>query len=233
VHADLLRAAVADAGNDHRLGANEAPPAIVSVFLGEQLKTSSSSWRRAPPPQPSRAALMELGVTTLPPLPKDATDRNRTSPFAFTGNKFEFRAVGSSVPIYWPQTVLNTIAAESIEFIADKLDKLKTGDFAGLTKILSEGDQGAQARSLRGQRLLRGMARRGRQARSAQQQEHRGCPAGLQTEKAKKLFPKFAVLSERELESRVRDRLGALREGAEHRSQRAIEIAKTQILPPL
>ena len=89
---------------------------------------------------------MELGVTSLPVLPRDATDRNRTSPFAFTGNKFEFRAVGSSAPIYWPQTVLNTAVADSLEQLADKLEKLEPGDFDGLTSILSE-DRRRQRRS--------------------------------------------------------------------------------------
>jgi glutamine synthetase len=126
LHADLLRASVADAGNDHRLGANEAPPAIVSIFLGEQLEDIVEQLVKGPASSSKQGGQLELGVTTLPVLPKDATDRNRTSPFAFTGNKFEFRAVGSSVPIYWPQTVLNTIAAESIGFIADKLEKLKS-----------------------------------------------------------------------------------------------------------
>ena len=104
---------MADAGNDHRLGANEAPPAIVSVFLGEQLEDIVEQLEKGRASSSKQGGHLELGVTTLPLLPKDATDRNRTSPFAFTGNKFEFRAVGSSAPIYWPQTVLNTIVAES------------------------------------------------------------------------------------------------------------------------
>ena len=137
-HADILRASIADAGQDHRLGANEAPPAIMSIFLGSQLEDVDRAARaRAPRRGRRRAASVELGVTSLPVLPKDATDRNRTSPFAFTGNKFEFRAVGSSAPIYWPQTVLNTAVADSLAELADELEKLKPGDFEGLTKILS------------------------------------------------------------------------------------------------
>ncbi len=137
-HADLIRASIADAGNDHRLGANEAPPAIMSIFLGSQLEDVVDQLGKGGASASKKGGSVGLGVTSLPVLPRDATDRNRTSPFAFTGNKFEFRAVGSSAPIYWPQTVLNTAVADSLEALADKLDKLKPGDFDGLTKILSE-----------------------------------------------------------------------------------------------
>src|SRR6188472_387781 len=137
VHADLLRAGIADAGNDHRLGANEAPPAIVSIFLGSQLSAVVEQLAKGGATGSKQGGSVKLGVTSLPELAKDATDRNRTSPFAFTGNKFEFRAVGSSAPIYWPQTVLNTAVADSLRGLADELEKLPTGDFKGLTSILS------------------------------------------------------------------------------------------------
>ncbi|MES1239738.1 MAG: glutamine synthetase type III, partial [Chloroflexota bacterium] len=126
-HADILRASIADAGQDHRLGANEAPPAIMSVFLGSQLVDVIEQLEQGAASKSKKGGSVALGVTTLPELPKDATDRNRTSPFAFTGNKFEFRAVGSSAPIYWPQTVLNTAVADSLADLADELDKLKDG----------------------------------------------------------------------------------------------------------
>ena len=169
VHADLLRASIADAGQDHRLGANEAPPAIMSIFLGSQLEDVDRADRAG------RRVRIEEGRLDAGArrrrrcrrCPKDATDRNRTSPFAFTGNKFEFRAVGSSAPIYWPQTVLNTAVADSLEQLADELEKLKPGDFDGLTAILSGIVGATQAGPVRGQRLLRGVARRGRQARAA------------------------------------------------------------------
>jgi glutamine synthetase len=119
---DLLRVTVAHAGNDHRLGANEAPPAIVSIFLGEQLQAIMTQIEAGTPVSPRAGGLMEIGVTVLPKLPKDAGDRNRTSPFAFTGNKFEFRAVGASQSIAGPNTVLNTIVAESLDFIATRLE---------------------------------------------------------------------------------------------------------------
>jgi glutamine synthetase len=105
-YAELLRIAIAGPGNDHRLGANEAPPAIISIFLGEQLQDIVNQLEKGKASSSKSGGTMELGVSTLPPLPKDATDRNRTSPFAFTGNKFEFRAVGSTAPIYWPNTML-------------------------------------------------------------------------------------------------------------------------------
>ncbi len=119
---ELLRVSVASAGNDHRLGANEAPPAIISIFLGDQLQDVMDQLERSDLKSTKQGGFMEVGVSVLPKLPKDAGDRNRTSPFAFTGNKFEFRAVGSSFSISGPNVVLNTIVAESLDFIAGKLE---------------------------------------------------------------------------------------------------------------
>jgi glutamine synthetase len=119
---ELLRVSVASAGNDHRLGANEAPPAIISIFLGSQLSDVMEQLERSDLKSTKSGGFMELGVSVLPKLPKDAGDRNRTSPFAFTGNKFEFRAVGSSFSIGGPNVVLNTIVAESLDFIATQLE---------------------------------------------------------------------------------------------------------------
>jgi glutamine synthetase len=134
-YASLLRIAVSGPGNDHRLGANEAPPAIISVYLGEQLADVVSQLETGTPTKSTTGGVMELGVTTLPIFPKDATDRNRTSPFAFTGNKFEFRAVGSSQPCYFANVVLNTAAAEAIKQLADELERAPSGDF---NKVLTE-----------------------------------------------------------------------------------------------
>src|SRR5262249_4326159 len=118
--------AVAGAGNDHRLGANEAPPAIMSIFLGDQLQEVMDHLADQGAARTSRKeSQMEIGVSVLPKLPRHAGDRNRTSPFAFTGNKFEFRAVGSSQSIAGPNTVLNTIVAESLDLIATQLEKAK------------------------------------------------------------------------------------------------------------
>ncbi|MFA5199923.1 MAG: glutamine synthetase III [Candidatus Omnitrophota bacterium] len=123
LHADLLRASVALAGNEHRLGANEAPPAIISVFLGEQLTDILNMIEKGVKSKISKADIMDLGIGRLPKFNKDSTDRNRTSPFAFTGEKFEFRAVGSSQNISTPIAVINTIIAESLDYVSEQIKK--------------------------------------------------------------------------------------------------------------
>lgn len=123
VHADLLRASIASAHNDHRLGANEAPPAIMSIYLGDMLTDILDQLESGETKRTKNGAPLDLGATTLPHIPRHTSDRNRTSPFAFTGNKFEFRAVGSSQPVAWPNTVLNTIVAESLDVVAAALEK--------------------------------------------------------------------------------------------------------------
>jgi glutamine synthetase len=124
-YAKLLRASVANVGNEHRLGANEAPPAIVSIFLGEQLTDIMEQLTNGGARSSKSGGILKLGSSTLPPLPKDSTDRNRTSPFAFTGNKFEFRMVGSSQSTSGPMFALNTIVADVLSEIADELEKTK------------------------------------------------------------------------------------------------------------
>ncbi|MGV3604861.1 MAG: glutamine synthetase III [Planctomycetaceae bacterium] len=128
----LLRAVVATANNDHRLGANEAPPAIISIFLGDQLNDVFEQIKAGGAKSSKQPGHLTVGVDTLPPLPKHAGDRNRTSPFAFTGNKFEFRAVGSSQSIGGPLVALNSIVAESLDYIATELEKATGGDVAKL-----------------------------------------------------------------------------------------------------
>ena len=122
-YADMLRASAASPGNDHRLGANEAPPAIISVFLGEQLTDILKQFENGGVKSCKQGGVLKIGVNTLPTLPKDTTDRNRTSPFAFTGNKFEFRMVPSSSSVSGPNFVLNTIVAEVLSEVADRLEK--------------------------------------------------------------------------------------------------------------
>lgn len=122
---DLLRISVASAGNDHRLGANEAPPAIISVYLGDELHNVLESIVEGKSYSADRKSKMTIGVDVLPPIPKDSTDRNRTSPFAFTGNKFEFRSAGSSVSLAGPNTTLNAIVAETLKVFADELEGAK------------------------------------------------------------------------------------------------------------
>lgn len=139
-HADLLRASVALAGNEHRLGANEAPPAIISVFLGDQLTNILNMIEKGGKGKVSKRNIIDLGISTLPKFNKDTTDRNRTSPFAFTGAKFEFRAVGSSQNISTPIAVINAIIAESLDYVADKIKKASAGrDFnTAAIQVISE-----------------------------------------------------------------------------------------------
>ncbi len=140
LHADLLRASVALAGNEHRLGANEAPPAIISVFLGEQLTNILDMIEKGSKSSVSKRDIIDLGIARLPRFNKDTTDRNRTSPFAFTGSKFEFRAVGSSQNISTPITVINTIIAESLDYVAEKINRAQEGrDFnSAVMRVISE-----------------------------------------------------------------------------------------------
>ncbi len=230
-HADLLRASIADAGQDHRLGANEAPPAIMSIFLGSQLEDVVDQLDRGAASTSKKGGSMQLGATSLPELPKDATDRNRTSPFAFTGNKFEFRAVGSSAPIYWPQTVLNTAVADSLSQLADDLEKLKPGNFTGLTGILSK-IVGAHK-----QVLFEG---NGYSEEWHAEAAKRGLPNNrttvdalpvLTTERAKKLFASFGVLSERELAARVEINWERYVKVSNIEASCAIDMARTLVLP--
>ncbi|HBM15709.1 MAG TPA: glutamine synthetase type III [Lentisphaeria bacterium] len=204
-HADILRATVARAGNDHRLGANEAPPAIISIFLGDQLTDVIEQLEQGGSKSARGAETIKIGVDTLPEFPKDLTDRNRTSPFAFTGNKFEFRAVGSSQNCAGPNTTLNTIVAEAFDEIATELEKVK-GDQAkvnsklqGILKeiikkhkrILFNGDNYTQSWQ--------------REAEKRGLPNLRNTPEALEaivTTKAEKLFSKYKVLSKTELHSR-------------------------------
>lgn len=136
-YAGLLRASIASAGNDHRLGANEAPPAIISVYLGDELTAVLDQIETGTPRTNGTSSHLQIGVTTLPPLPLDTSDRNRTSPFAFTGNKFEFRSVGSTASIAFPNCVLNTIVAETLSQIAARLEGAKDLN-AEVTAIVKE-----------------------------------------------------------------------------------------------
>ena len=140
MHADLLRASVAMAGNEHRLGANEAPPAIISVFVGDQLDAILNMIEKGVKTKITKKDIVDLGIARLPKFNKDTTDRNRTSPFAFTGNKFEFRAVGSSQNIATPITVLNAIIAESLDYVAEKINKVSGGkDFnTAVLRVIAE-----------------------------------------------------------------------------------------------
>ncbi len=171
-HQALLRASIASAGQDHRLGANEAPPAIISIFLGAELEKVFTAIEAGKVQASKPGSFLGLGTPVLPPLPLHGGDRNRTSPFAFTGNKFEFRALGSSSSPAFPNTVLNTIVAESVDELADKLQTALKRSGATLEKAVDERRQGRlgrqQADRLRRRRLLRGVAQGGREARPGQ-----------------------------------------------------------------
>jgi len=140
MYGDVLRSSIASASNDHRLGANEAPPAIMSIFMGDMLTDILEQLETGSTKRTIKGGKLDLGATTLPMLPRDSGDRNRTSPFAFTGNKFEFRAVGSSQTSNWPGTILNTIVAESLDYIANELEKHigKTPNPAKLKSAVSD-----------------------------------------------------------------------------------------------
>ena len=122
-HADLLRACISSATNDHRLGANEAPPAIISIFLGDMLTDLIEQIEKGSTSRTLKGGRLDLGARTLPEIKRDSGDRNRTSPFAFIGNRFEFRAVGSTASVAWPNTVINTIVAESLDYLATQIEK--------------------------------------------------------------------------------------------------------------
>jgi glutamine synthetase len=230
-HADLIRASIADAGQDHRLGANEAPPAIMSIFLGSQLEDVVEQIGNGGATGSKHGGEVELGATSLPVLSKDATDRNRTSPFAFTGNKFEFRAVGSSAPIYWPQTVLNTAVADSLKKLADDLEALDAQDMTGLTGILRDIARANKHVLFEGN---------GYSEEWHAEAAKRGLPnnrttvdalPALTTKKAKALFADFGVLSERELASRVEISWERYVKIQDIEANCAADIATTMILP--
>ena len=202
-HADLLRQSASVPGNDHRLGANEAPPAIISVFLGEQLEDVIDQLCSTGEATHSiRGGMLKTGVATLPDFEKDATDRNRTSPFAFTNNKFEFRMVGSSDSISSPNVVLNTIVAESFKEVADELEKAEDFEMAVhdmIKKMLAEH-----------RRII--FNGNGYSDAWVEEAKRRGLPnikcmvdaiPALTTEKSVKLFEAFGVYTKAELESRA------------------------------
>ena len=231
LHADMLRMSVASAGNDHRLGANEAPPAIISVFLGDELSAVMKEIETGRAEKKAGRTAMKIGVDALPPIPRDATDRNRTSPFAFTGNKFEFRAPGASQNCAYSQMVLNTIVAESIDAICDKLDAIG-GDFnTELQKLL--------------QRLIRKHKRvlfsgDGYADGWQKEAEERGLPnlkttldaiAPLEDPANRALFAKYGVLTESEMASRHEIAAEGYTSRIRIEGKVALEIARSMVRP--
>ena len=230
-YAPLLRASIASASNDHRLGANEAPPAILSIFLGDQLTDVFEQIKANGGATSSKSSgTINIGVDTLPPFPKHAGDRNRTSPFAFTGNKFEFRAVGSSQSIALPVTVVNTILAESLEFMAEKLEG--QDDFnAAVQSLLKE------VISEHGDVIFNGD---GYSDEWHAEAEKRGLPnlkttpdalPALVEEDAINLFERYNVFTEHEIESTFEVMLEQYLMTVNLESNLVVEMAKTTIFP--
>ncbi len=237
LHADLLRASIASAANDHRLGANEAPPAIISIFLGKMLLDILEQVERGLPRRTIRGGTLDLGATTLPQLPRHSGDRNRTSPFAFTGNKFEFRAVGSSASIAWPNTVLNTIVAESLDYVATELERtvgarpspsrLQSGVLSVLKKLIKKHKRV----------LFDGDNYTEEWHREA---ERRGLPnlrdsvAAFQVLRARKnvdIFRKYGVLTRSEYESRIHVQLEKYVKQLGIEAETMVSMARSHILP--
>ena len=233
-HADMLRASVAHAGNDHRLGANEAPPAIISIYLGDQLNEVIENIEKGENSSKHKAGVMQIGVDTLPNLPKDATDRNRTSPFAFTGNKFEFRAPGSSQSCSGPMTVLNTIVADSFDYIAEKLEGFVGNEEAfnsELQKVLKDIIKTHKRVIFNGdgytEEWKAEAARRGL-PNAATTMDALRC---LVNEKNINLFCKYGVYSKKELESRFEVFLEEYHRKIRIEGEIALNIVRNNILP--
>jgi glutamine synthetase len=231
----LLRAVVATAGNDHRLGANEAPPAILSIFLGDQLTDVFEQIKHGGAKSSLAKSTLEVGVDVLPPLPKDAGDRNRTSPFAFTGNRFEFRAVGSNQSIAGPLVAMNTIITESLDFCASKLEAGTGGDMSKLngaiqsllTEIITEcesiifnGD--GYSAEWHAEAAKRGLLNL--------KTSPEALPM-LEDPKVIELMAKYNVLSEREMESRLEIYLEQYCKTVHVEANLTLEMAKTLIFP--
>ena len=230
-HADLLRESAADPGNDHRLGANEAPPAIISVFLGEQLEDVMQQLIHTGMATHSKTGgVLQTGVKTLPDLAKDATDRNRTSPFAFTGNKFEFRMVGSRDSIAPPNIVLNTIVAEAFSDACDILEKAEDFDLAVhdlIKKYATEHQRIVFNGNGYSQEWVEEAARRGLpNIRSMVE----AIPA-LLTSKSVDMFQKFGVFTKTELESRVEIKFENYAKALNIEAKTMIDMAGKQIIP--
>lgn len=231
-HAALLRGAIASAANDHRLGSHEAPPAIISIYLGEQLTDIIEQIEKGGVKTSLKEGTLEVGVDSLPPLPRHASDRNRTSPFAFTGSKFEFRAVGSSMSLAGPNVVVNTIVADAISEICDQLEKAPKKDFnAALQKILQDIIKKHKRVIFNGNNYTEEWVKEAKK---------RGLPnlgttpealPALRSPEAFKLFEKHKVLSRKELESRVDIYMDSYKTIIKYESDLAVEMVKTMILP--
>jgi glutamine synthetase len=229
-HADILRATCAHAGNDHRLGANEAPPAIISIFMGNELTDILEKIAKGQKVSTKGTQFVKVGVDTLPEIPKDNTDRNRTSPFAFTGNKFEFRMVGSSQSIAGPNVALNTIAAEALDEIATRLEKAKDKNSEAAAIIRDTYKK-------HGRVIFNGNNYSEAWPKEAAK---RGLPnvmnavdalKALITDKSLNLFEKYHVISHKEMHSRYDIYVEAYAKQINIEALVAIDMVKKQFIP--
>ena len=234
-HAELLRAVIASASNDHRLGANEAPPAIISIFLGDQLTDVFEQIREGGPKSSKKAGTLQIGVDSLPPLPKHAGDRNRTSPFAFTGNRFEFRAVGSKQSLAGPLVALNTALAEALDDLSSDIEARTQGDpkkfNAAVTAALKSAVSDAWPVIFNGD---------GYSDDWHQEAAERGLPnvrrtpdalTAITSKTTVELLKKYKVLSKRELGSRQETYLEQYILSLNVESRLTLRMAKTMIFP--
>ncbi|HOU05556.1 MAG TPA: glutamine synthetase III [Smithellaceae bacterium] len=230
-HADILRASVASYGNDHRLGANEAPPAIISVFLGEQLTQILECIEKGTVTKATNAEIIDLGISSLYQVSKDNTDRNRTSPFAFTGNKFEFRAVGSSQSISTQIIALNTIVAESIDELAEKI-KAKNGNVnKAVFEVLKEEIKEIKPVLFNGDNYSKAWEEEAAKRGLPNEKTTPTALKALVTEKALSLFEKYEVLSRVELKSRQLIHLERYMKDMEIEIKCLHNICMNQIIP--
>ncbi len=234
-HAPLLRATVAHAGNDHRLGANEAPPAIISVYLGELLTDIFEQISRGKAGKSRSAGELDIGVDTLPSMPKDSGDRNRTSPFAFTGNKFEFRAPGSGQSIAGPLVALNTIVSEALDEIATQMEKMTGGNPAKLNnavkQILKKIYTENRAIVFNGDNYSKQWEREAAKRGLPNLRNTVAALPELLKPETMSLFGKYHVLSRRELQSRCEIYLERYAKDIQVECNLALEIARTQLFP--
>jgi glutamine synthetase len=237
LHADLLRASIASAANDHRLGANEAPPAIISIYLGDMLEDILDQLEKGETRSTKKGGRLDLGARTLPQIPRHSGDRNRTSPFAFTGNKFEFRAVGSGQSVAWPNTVLNTIVAESLDYVATQLEK-RAGKNPAPKKLE------AAVKS-----LLQDIVKKHRRVvfdgdnyseQWHKEAEKRGLPhmrstadalPAFRSSRCAALFEKYGVLNSRELTARVDVLFKQYNHVVEIEARTMVSMLRTYVLP--
>jgi glutamine synthetase len=236
LHADILRASIASAANDHRLGANEAPPAIMSIFLGDMLSDILDQVESGTPRKTKTGGALDLGASSLPQIPRHASDRNRTSPFAFTGNKFEFRAVGSTASVAWPNTVLNTMVAESLDFVATELEKkagknptaakLETAVKAVLKDVIKKHrrvcfDGDGYSEAWHKEAAKRGLPNFRNTAEAL---------GAFNTKTARDMFAKYQVLSPRELQARYEVLVENYVTVIEIEARTLVQMVNTQIM---